>query len=58
MLCILGVVRVEANQRPHVDRVADGEAGGARLDGQGPVIQLIVTKADAGVQQPDPHLLL
>ena len=50
-------VRVEADQRPDVDRVADREAGGAGLDGEGPVIQLIVTKADAGVQQPGPHLL-
>ena len=53
----LRVVRVEANQRPHVDRVADGEAGGAGLDGERPVIQLIVTQADARLQQPGPHLL-
>ena len=53
----LSVVRVEANERPHVHRVTDREPGGPGLDGQGPVIQLIITKPDAGVQQPPPHLL-
>ena len=50
-------MRVETYEWTHVDWVTDRETRGPGLNGQGSVIQLIITKPDAGIQKPSSNLL-